>query len=221
VAEELGLEIKTSDIFTREGGEGIAENRNFINAAFSDEVIDDDVNSAVIELDKSHLVVLHKKEHIEESELPYDVVAASIKEGLKLRKARTKARELGESYIEQLSNGADVESLFSENTWQKSQTISRLEGSLNREIIDSAFAMKKPVTQPGYNGFSASNGNYIVVKLNQVLEGDISGVTKEERNSVAAYLSRSSGQDQLRAFIDSLKLDADIDIMLVVTDGKE
>ncbi len=217
VAEELGLEIKTSDIFTHDGGQEIAENRNFINAAFSDEVLEDDVNSAVIELNKSHLVVLHKKEHIAESELPYDVVAASIKEGLKLRKARTKARELGESYIEQLNNGVDAKTLFSENTWQERQTISRLEGSINKEIIDAAFAMKKPIEGAEYNGFMASNGNYIIVKLNEVVDADITDVTEEDRNAIEAYLARSSGQDYLRAFIDSLKLDADIDIKSVAT----
>lgn len=213
VAEDLDLDIKSSEIFTRDGGNGIAENRKVINVAFSDEVLVDDLNSSVIEIDKSHLVVLHKKEHVAESQLPFDVVSAAIKEGLKLRKARTKARELGEDYIEQLSNGAEAQSLFPDNTWQGSQTISRLDGSLNKEIIDAAFAIKKPKTSPEYSGFMASNGNYIVVKLNEVIEGDITAATQEDRDALAAYLVRSSGQNDLNTFINSLKLDADIEIM--------
>ncbi len=213
VAEDLELDIKSTDIFTRDGGNGIAENRKVINVAFSDEVLVDDLNSSVIEIDKSHLVVLHKKEHVAESQLPFDVVSAAIKEGLKLRKARTKARELGKDYIEQLSNGAEAQSLFPDNAWQASQTISRLEGSLNKEIIDAVFAIKKPKTSPEYSGFMASNGNYIVVKLNEVIEGDITAATQEDRDALAAYLARSSGQNDLSTFINSLKLDADIKIM--------
>ncbi len=59
----------------------------------------------------------------------------------------------------------------------------------------------------------ASNGNYIVVKLNEVIEGDITAATQEDRDALAAYLARSSGQNDLSTFINSLKLDADIKIM--------
>ena len=65
VAEELSLEIKTSQEFIREGNTtGIAKDQKIANVIFSEDVLINDLNSAVIEVTKSHLIVVHKKKHI-------------------------------------------------------------------------------------------------------------------------------------------------------------
>lgn len=79
-AQELGLEVKTTEAFGRQGGaEGLTANRQVIQAAFSDEVLEDGSNSSVIELDPNTVVVVRVKEHNKPEQLPLEQVADSIR----------------------------------------------------------------------------------------------------------------------------------------------
>lgn len=57
-ADELGLEAKTTDLFDREGGEGIAANNQVLALAFSDEVLNSGQVTDLVELGDDHVVVL-------------------------------------------------------------------------------------------------------------------------------------------------------------------
>ncbi|WP_262217887.1 hypothetical protein, partial [Escherichia coli] len=75
-AQELGLEVKPSEAFGREGGAtGITANRQVLQAAFSPEVLEDGTNSSTIELDPSTVVVVRVKEHKKPEQLPLEQVA--------------------------------------------------------------------------------------------------------------------------------------------------
>ena len=211
-AEELGLEIKTTDAFTRNGGVDILRNKKVINVAFSEDVLVNDLNSAVIELSESHLVVLHKNKHIAASRLPYESVAPAIKESLRFEQASAKARELGEAIMTQLKSGVTAESVFAENNWHVSQTYDRIDPEVSAQILDRAFSIAKPTSEPQYFGFTATNGNYIVIKVEGVHAGNPADVSSEERDGLRAQLARINGESELQAFIDSLRAEASIEV---------
>jgi peptidyl-prolyl cis-trans isomerase D len=211
-AEALELEIKTTDAFTRDGGAGILSNKKVVSVAFSEDVLVNDLNSAVIELSKSHLVVLHKKQHIPASHLPYESVAPAIKESLRFEQASDKAREQGESKLEQLKSGAAAESVFSDNSWHASQSYGRSDKEMSAQILKRAFSLAKPDSEAQYAGFTATNGNYIVIMIDAVHDGNPSEVTTEERDGLRSQLARVNGDSELQAFIDSLRAEANIEI---------
>jgi peptidyl-prolyl cis-trans isomerase D len=213
VAEELGLEIKTTDLFTREGGEGLAAYPKVVGAAFGNDVLEEDLNSTVIQLSDDHLVVIHKKQYIEESQLPFDVVSDIISERLKTRQARKLAKEKGSELIKQIQSGSLPRLLFEPGVWQDAMTISRTDMDVNQELSDHVFKMAKPEEHSVVSGFTASNGNYIIVKLNQVIEGDPSLASEEDKAGLSAYLSRYRGNAELQAFLAGLKADADVAIL--------
>lgn len=211
-AEELALMIQSSAMFTREGGEGIAEYKNIVSTAFSDEVLVDNLNSAVIELSDTHLVVLHKKIHKLESQLPFEAVSNTIKNQLKLEQARQKAIELGQMLLAKIESGDELSALFEEGQWHDLTLVDRSQAAVNRDVLEKVYAMKKPTEQPVYEGFSLSNGDYAVVMLKAVVEGDITSASEQDRAGLSAYLARNKGESQLKAFLASLRADADIDI---------
>jgi peptidyl-prolyl cis-trans isomerase D len=211
-ADELALKIQTSTLFTREGGEGIAADKNIVNVAFNDDVLVEGLNSAVIELSDTHLVVIHKKVHVLTSQLPFEEVSTDIKSILKSQRAEDKAIEMGKVVLEKLQSGADASPLFSEGQWHKAAVIERSETALDRDILDQAYAMKKPSDSAEYHGFTTSQGNYVVVKLMAVIDGDIAQATEQDRGGLSAYLAKHHGDSELNAFLESLKAEADIDI---------
>jgi peptidyl-prolyl cis-trans isomerase D len=211
-AEELLLEIKTTEAFTRDGGIGIASHKKLVKAAFSEDVLTNELNSAVIELNKTHLLVLHKKKHILASQLPFESISPAIREQLKFEQARDKAREQGMTTLTQLQAGELTTALFSDQDWHEAQSYGRASSDLSQQVLQKAFSLGRPGSEAIFAGFTASNGNYIVVKVTSVTDGDPSETTEEERDGLKSYLSQTNGSSELQAFIETLRTDADIEV---------
>jgi len=213
VAEALSLEIKTSQEFVREGNTtGIAKDQKVANVIFSEDVLVNDLNSAVIELNKSHLLVVHKNKHILASQLAYDSVAPAIKEQLRFEYASQQAAEQGEIILSKLISGEEPLSLFADNEWHATQTVGRVSDDVSDQVLSRAFSMAKPTSEAQYKGFTANNGNYVIVKLSAVTEGDYAAVLAEEQDGLYSHLSRTYADSELQSFIRSIKAEADIEL---------
>ena len=211
-AESLELEIKTTEAFTRGGGSEILSNKKVVKVAFSEDVLVNDLNSAVIEISQSHIVVIHKNQHIPSSYLPYESVAPAIKESLRFEQASANAREQGEAILAKLKSGATAESMFTENSWYASQAYGRTDKEMSSQVLERAFAMAKPNNEPQYTGFTATNGNYIVIKVDAVHAGNPADASAEERDGLRSQLARINGDSELQAFIASLREEAKIEV---------
>lgn len=213
VAEELGLEIKSTDLFDRSGGaEGVAANNKVVNTAFSDDVLVEGLNSSVIEIAENHVVVVNKKTHQLPGQLTVEEVKDQIQSTLTIEKAEQQAVSAGEAIIEQISAGTDPSSLFAQGAWFEKALVSRNQPGMAYDIMDEVYAIQKPAGETVYHGFTIQNGDYIVVALSNVVEGDISAVTEQDKTGLSAYLANRQGDAELRAFLESLKADADIQI---------
>ena len=210
-AEELGLEIQTTPLFTRGGTEsGISSEAKVVEAAFSEDVLQNELNSAVIELSDTHLVVIHKNKHIPENVLPFESVKPAIEQQLLFDEASQFAREKGEAIVAELKAGAEAQTLL--ENWQPAAFYSRDSEAVSQQILQRAFEMQKPESQAQYTGFTADNGNYVVIKLTDVQNGQTADVEAEERQSIQEQLQQMMSNAELQAFIASLRADADIEI---------
>lgn len=212
-AETMGLTIQTSDEFTRDGGAGIASDKKVIGAAFSEDVLINNLNSAVLELSKNRLVVIHKNKHTMASQIPLESIAPAIAEQLKFEKASQLAKQQGDEILAKLKAGDSAVSLFAENDWHDTQTYSRIEETVSAQVLENAFKVPEPAAGAAeYTTFSAANGNYIIVKVSAVNAGDATSVSEQDRKGLENYLSQTSGSSEVQAFIDSLRADAEIEI---------
>jgi len=211
-AEDVGLEIKTTESFTRKGTEsGIASEQKVIGAAFADDVLKNDLNSAVIELTDSELVVIHKNSYTPSSVLPFKSVSPAIKQQLLFEKASEKAREHGESVLAKLKQGTDVSNLL--QNWQETEFYGRDSDNVSIQILQRAFAMPKPDATAQFAGFTANNGNYILIKLTAVEEGKPADVKPQDQQALKKQLAQVHANAEVQAFIKSLRADADIEIL--------
>lgn len=215
-AEALGLPIQSSELFTRNGAKtGIAQNDKVVAAAFSDDVLKNDLNSAVIELSKDEIMVIHKKSHKPSSTLPFESVAPAIKQNLKFQKASAQAREVGKELLLKAKQTDDPSSLFAKNTWTAAATYGRNssdEKKISLQVLQKAFAIPAPTDKSEFAGFTADNGNYVIVEVKAVHTGDPEKASTEDRDGLKAQLMRINGSAEMQAFIASLKADADISI---------
>ena len=214
ISSDLGLEVQNSEMFTRLGGSSeITSNANIIGAAFSDEALIDGNNSDVIELGDSRAVVLHVREHNESTLQPLEEVRGEIAAILRTELEKERASALGESLLSSLQSGAAIDETLAENElqWIEQKDAARDQPGLNGEVLQSVFSMPSPSEGESiYNGFSLSNGTYIVLELQDVTRGSLAQLPLSERATMTDTYIERSGRDTFQAFVANSRRNADI-----------
>ena len=209
-AQELGLEVKTTEAFGREGGEGIAANRQVIQAAFSAEVLEDGSNSSVIELDPNTAVVVRVKEHKKPQRLALEQVAQSIRAQLTKVRASEAAKASGEELLSALRSGKTPADQAS--TWKVTEAATRNQEGVEPAVLQELFRMPKPsdAGKPTFAGVSLQNGDYVIVRLDGVSEPE-KALSDEEKAMYSRFLASRSGKQDFSAFLKQLEAEADIE----------
>lgn len=111
-AKVVGVEIKTTPLFSRDDVPAALNKPDVVKAAFSDSVMRQGLNSEVIELEPNHVVVIRMKEHHDAGTMPLAEVKADIAERLKQDQANAAARAKAEELMAQVKAGAADVSLI-------------------------------------------------------------------------------------------------------------
>jgi peptidyl-prolyl cis-trans isomerase D len=206
-AQELDLSVQTTEAFGREGGAGVAANRQVIQAAFSEEVLVDGSNSGVIELDPDTAVAVRVKQHLQPEALPFDEVKSDIVAQLKRSKAADQARQASEQLIASLRDGGEAS-----GQWQLVEAASRSQDSVEPEVLQQVFRMPKPEAndKPSYGSVRLASGDYFVVRLSGVSEPE-SALSEEDKQNYRRFLASRSGQQDFAAYRQMLHSDAKIE----------
>ncbi|MDG1322606.1 MAG: peptidylprolyl isomerase, partial [Porticoccaceae bacterium] len=212
VAEDVGLEMVTSDAFTQTGGEGIAAIPSVIRAAFSTEVVEDKFASEVIDLGNDRYVVVKLNEYYEarQQELAEvrDLLEATytqqlVEETLADKGAGLAARvEAGES-IEVVAKSEGLD-------WQVGISMTRRSRDVNSEINAKIFSLPVPADDGSVQTFSTSSGDLIVSSLINVTPGDVSALSSDEKASLASATLSINGNRDIQAFEAIVRADTEI-----------
>ena len=214
VATELKLEIKSTGLFTRQKGEGIAANPAVLNAAFSEDVLAGN-NSEPLELGQEKVIVLRVKQHKPAEAKPLEEVNDSIIERLLAEATQVVARQKGEAMLAKLKAGAAKEELATEfkASWSAPESITRDAGQVRRGVVNALFAMPRPTAdKPSYTGVALQNGDYSVVAFSAVTEFDAAGVDDAKRQTAKRQLEASAAESLVSALRTDLRQSADVTI---------
>ncbi|MGX1127497.1 SurA N-terminal domain-containing protein [Pseudomonas sp. HLS-6 TE3448] len=210
-AQELGLKVKTSEPFGREGGEGVTANRAVIQAAFSREVMEEGANSSSIELDPETVVVIRVKEHRKPAQLPLEAVADSIRKHLAKEHASAAVKAKGEALIAGLRDGKIAPTAAYEGqSWKVQEAVTRNQDGIDPVELQALFRMGKPEAKdkPLFGSVSLADGSFVVLRLDGVNEG--SAATDEEKSAYRRFLASRAGQQDFAAYRKQLEAKADI-----------
>ena len=204
-AEELGLEIKTSELFERNNGTGIASAPEFRNAAFSDEVLEQSNNSEPLQLSGNRIVVLRLKERVAPTPKPLEEVREDILATLKEEAANNASKELGETLVADIEAGNDIADQLAEKelVWTEAKFYSRNDGSVDRLILQSAFKLIE--ANDSAMGIELLNGDYALYKMTEIKEGDPSSLSDEQRQVLKDQQQRARGGSEYTAWLEILR----------------
>lgn len=148
LAQQLNLVVQESELFTRDQGEGIAEDNYVRDAAYADNVLFDHELSPMIEL-RDSAIVLAIKEHQEESFKPLAEVQEQVVDVLKQQRAIM----LAEKQAQQLA-------LSGEGDWQTVTSTFSHSSDAPQAVQQRAFSL----TKDNLDTVRTQNG-YAAVKL--------------------------------------------------------
>jgi len=210
-AQELGLKVETSEPFGREGGKGITANRAVIQAAFSEEVLQEGANSNAIELDPETVVVLRVKEHRKPELLPLEQVASSIREHLAKEQATTELKAKADKLVASLRDGSvAADAAHDGQPWTVREAVKRDQEGIDPVELQAVFRLGKPQAKdkPVFGSVVLGDGSLVVLQLKGVNEG--AAATEEEKAAMRRFLASRAGQQDFAAYRKLLESKADI-----------
>ncbi|MEL4237790.1 peptidylprolyl isomerase [Shewanella xiamenensis] len=200
-AKVVGVEIKTTPLFSRDDVPAALNKPDVVKAAFSDSVMRQGLNSEVIELEPNHVVVIRMKEHHDAGTMPLAEVKADIAERLKQDQANAAARAKAEELMAQVKAGAADVSLIAK------AKLGRGAQDLDAAIVTKTFQMPTPSAAPVVDTVALANG-YAVIALDKVNAAE--SVSDELVNALKQRLNAQYSEADYRGLIESLKANAKI-----------
>ncbi|MFW2569518.1 SurA N-terminal domain-containing protein [Legionella sp. 29fVS95] len=211
VADALKLQVEQTEPFSRRGSNSeLGKNKQVVNAAFSHDVLELGNNSEPVQLDNDSVVVIRVNKHIPAAKKSLAQVSDAITKKLALQEAGKRAKQLG---IELLSNKEEVgaqDKLMQTNQlqWQEVDKATRDTDKADATVNDLAFSLPRTNSR---DGRSLSNGDYVIVRLKKINDGQLSLLDKEQQASLAQQIEANYGLMDYDLYVNNLVHKAKID----------
>jgi peptidyl-prolyl cis-trans isomerase D len=207
-AENLGLEVRTKEGITREGGEPPFDHDGLVRQLFSEDVLDDGFNTELIDVGDNMSVVARVAEYYEARQQPLEAVAADIRNQLAREKTVEALRERADSILAVLRGDEESSSLVL-GDWTSYDDQGRSDSSLSPALLSTVFALKRPDNDPVY-GSQVTESGVTIIALDEVKEGSVDRDSVEYQQ-VGQFLATIAGQSEYRAYQEYLRNGAEVE----------
>ncbi|MGL1958023.1 MAG: SurA N-terminal domain-containing protein [Colwellia sp.] len=207
-ANEVNAKIQTSAWLSKVGNVAPFNQTSVIEAAFSDLVLQDNMNSDIIEVNDNLAIVLRLNTYQEAKVKPLTEVEAQISALLIAQKATEKAQTTVEELLTQFKTGTDISGQLTmlNATFITKEKAARYGADLDQSISRAAFVLPHPVEGAvSASTVALSNGDLALIEVQAVYveEGESNPKLAEQQTSQLA-------QSAYQSYVDSLKVDAKI-----------
>ena len=212
-AQLMGLEIQTTQLFSRSGGVGVAANSDVINTAFSPQILLDGLNSDLISITPSRSVVIRVLEHNQPQLQAMEDVRGEIQIMLQFEKIQEQTLRLGETIKTNYQNDQNIDSLLETQnlSWNQLDGLERSDQVLPPQLVNFIFEMSEPETDGTViDGLMLNSGEYVVIELQGVNEGSLEDFDETELNSLKSFIAQQSANADFEALLTGLQNRADI-----------
>lgn len=212
MAELVELSVSTTAPFEREQGIGIATNAVVRSVSFGPIVLEDKLNSEVVELSDTSAVVVHLNEYFEAGIAPLENVAAQITSSISIDKATELLAETVDALSEEVTSGTSIEEVADREGYQWQAKVDEVRGS-GGQVGSQIFALNlQTLPQVGFEVQPA--GGYIIYKLESASLGSLEEISEIQQQQLKSQLSSQKSTDEFNAYTATLRDSADIDVSI-------
>ena len=185
-------------------------------AAFSSDVLVDGNNSEPIEFETGHVVVVRTFDH--EPSRPLDLYEAHETIAAELRSVASRAAvtKRGEDLLADLRVGRSPTEVAADTglEWTLHDDIERFGGGVPERLREVVFRMPRPDTGvPPFDGVLDDHGDYAIVSLSRVDDGDLSSLDEDETRALRQALEAELGRSSFDAFVRSRRQSSDVRVV--------
>lgn len=207
-AQELGLTIKSTELFSRAGGAGIAADPKVLKAAFSDDVLAQGNNSNLIDLGTGHAVVVRVDKHLPAAAKPLAEVKDRVRQLVLAERATAAAKKQADALLDRLNKGETFDAVAGsvQAPVKSADGVVRTQPGLPPELEQKAFLMPHPAA--GKSEFTAvqmGDGSYALMALDKVEGADMSKIRPEDLNMLRGQMVKAYGAEAAFEFIEQVK----------------
>ncbi|MBI4205978.1 MAG: SurA N-terminal domain-containing protein [Betaproteobacteria bacterium] len=213
-AEIAKTAARQSGWMTREhAADQLLNNPKLLQAVFSEDVLKNRRNSQVVEVAPGVLVTVRLLEHKPSTMQPFDEVREAVVKKLTLQRAAQLAAQDGRERLEKLKQGKDAQV-----AWGAAQLVGRADAKGFSEVVLKQAFRADTGKLPAYTGLDNPSGGYTLIRVSRVVEPE--KVEPERRKQVAEALRQLLGQEEMLAYIASLKQKGGVTIGKELLDKK-
>ncbi|REL27597.1 peptidylprolyl isomerase [Thalassotalea euphylliae] len=207
-AGAVNAQVKTSDWLARSGNPAPFDAPSVIDAAFSDLVLSENLNSDVIEVSDGVAMVVRLAEHQAADVKPLTEVSERIKAQLTNEKATAAAQTLVDELVAKYNAGDSIDADLTQvgSQFAEQTDVARFGSAVDTAIVKKAFTLPKP-TDGAISAATATlaNGDLAIVQVTAVKAGE--GAVNP---ALAEQKANQLAKETYKGYIDSLKADAKI-----------
>lgn len=216
-AEATGLEIKTSDWLDIETlSDTFLNSTQVLNAVFSEEVLDNENNSELIEVAPRHVIVLRVAEHEDPRPKSLDDVKEQIADVLKTERANEYLKARQAEALLKLAEGMSVVDLAESEQFGSAieqEVLERTSTTFDRTTVRRIFALSKPDNAVITEAAALTNGDLLALRLVSVQVPPAAEDDAADNQPTSASVDpRDLGGTDFEVLLEGLRNAAKIDI---------
>ena len=207
-AAEVNVTIQTSPWLLRGGNSAPFDQAKTIEAAFSEIVLQDNMNSDLIEINDDVALVLRLNTFQEANVKPLSEVEVQIKDILVNQKATEKAQQTVDSLLADFNAGTDISTQLTalSTSFVNKEKVARYSPEVDQSISRAAFVLPHPVSGViSASTVALSNGDLALIEVTAVGVNDVAATP-----NLAQQQTSQLAQSAYQSFVNSLKVGAEI-----------
>jgi len=207
-AGAINATVKTSGWLTRGANAAPFDVSGVVDAAFSDIVINEQLNSDIVEVSDSLAIVMRLNKYQDASVKPLAEVSGQIKSMLVAKKASEKAQTVVDELLVAFKSGTDITEQLAGfgATMEVKTAVTRVGSGLDASLAREAFKLPRPSEDAvSATTVNLSNGNLALLEVQSVNVGEV-----KDSPNLSQQLTQQLAQAAYLSYVESLKVGAEI-----------
>ncbi|MBU3019438.1 SurA N-terminal domain-containing protein [Paraglaciecola agarilytica] len=211
VAAIAEVDVKTTVMFSQDSAPQAVNYPNVVSQAFSDELINDQVNSDVIELEDNHVMFIRVADYEAQRTKSLDEVSVEINDILLAEQAQQAAKEWAETVLSDIQSQQDVSDKLQTKgiEWQEQNAVTRNASQVSPAVVTALFKLTDGEESNG-QVVELFNGDVALVQLLEVNQG--ADLPSTDAAALQNRLTTMRAQFTYSEFINALREQADVEI---------
>jgi peptidyl-prolyl cis-trans isomerase D len=210
-AEVAEVEVKSTPLLALNALPEPLNSPAVVTALTSIDLLEDKVNSEVIELGDEHAIIVRINEHKAAATKPLDEVSEEIKARLVNEKSSELAKEKARSLFAEVQAGKSLNDVANEQslTLRQEAKLTRQSYTVSPAIVTQAFKMAHPADSAVVDLVNLNNGDAAIVALKSVTDAQVAAnIDPQAKQSI----TMAQANKNYMVFIEALKANAELNL---------